>query len=76
MSNSSANNLDQLRPYIVALMQQQGRLDSSHSAVSELCHEWATPYELHHTRYEGATYYDLLVVCRSCNRIEENVGLN
>jgi hypothetical protein len=25
-------------------------------------------YEIHQTKYQGATYYDLRIVCRSCNK--------
>lgn len=67
--------LGHLRPYIVNMMIDEGRLDGSDSAICELCLEWATPYEIHHTKYEGATYKDLQVVCRSCNRKEENCYL-
>lgn len=31
---------------------------------------------LHHTKYEGATIFDLLFVCQSCNLARENVGLD
>lgn len=31
--------------------------------------------ELHHTKYKGATYYDLLIVCHKCNTQPENRGL-
>lgn len=27
---------------------------------------------IHHTKYDGATIYDLLIVCRSCNTLPEN----
>ena len=69
---STLNKLDNLRPVVITMLINEGRLDDSDSAVCELCLEWATPYEIHHTKYDGATYYDLLVVCRSCNRLEEN----
>ena len=72
MNNSTVHHLSQLRPYIIALMRQ----DKRNFRACELC---AKPtkgnYEIHHTKYEGATYKDLLIVCRSCNRIGENVGL-
>lgn len=32
-------------------------------------------FSLHHTRYEGATYYDLRIVCQKCNHAPANVGL-
>jgi len=33
-------------------------------------------YEIHHTKYEGATYYDLRIVCSSCNHKPENCLLS
>lgn len=33
-----------------------------------------TPY-IHHTKYQGATLYDLQFVCRRCNSNPKNVGL-
>lgn len=30
---------------------------------------------VHHTKYEGATIYDLMYICGSCNLARENVGL-
>lgn len=75
MSNSKDYHLGNLKPLIIALMTEEGRLDGSDSAICEQCLEYATPYEIHHTKYKDATYYDLQVVCRSCNRIAANVGL-
>lgn len=73
MSNSSDNALKNMRLYVVALMEEQGR----DFTVCEYCDDDITDgnYELHHTKYSGATYYDLMIVCRSCNRIDANVGL-
>ena len=31
--------------------------------------------DVHHTKYEGATLYDLEFVCRRCNLAPRNVGL-
>jgi hypothetical protein len=31
--------------------------------------------DVHHTKYEGATIYDLEFVCRKCNTSPRNVGL-
>lgn len=30
---------------------------------------------VHHTKYEGATIYDLMYLCQSCNLARENTGL-
>jgi len=73
MSNSTEHKLDQLRPYIVAIMQEQGR-DFTVCGYKD-CDIPEGEYEIHHTKYRGATFYDLIIVCRSCNRIAENVGL-
>lgn len=32
-------------------------------------------FELHHTKYENATIFDLEVVCHKCNMQPENKGL-
>lgn len=73
VNNSKYNQLDNLRPVILAMMKEEGR-------NLEQCEECTQPipvneYEIHHTKYEGATYYDLLIVCRKCNRAPHNVGL-
>ena len=71
-ANSSEYALGNLRPYILALMEQEGR-DFS---ICEQCLEPTNDkWEFHHNRYEGATYYDLEIVCLSCNRLEKNCGL-
>lgn len=76
MSNSSDYKLNNLRPYIVALMTDEGRITDQ--SICEYCLELIpdNKWEIHHTKYQGATYQDLLLICRSCNRIGENVGLS
>ena len=72
MNNSKFNSLDQLRPYVLSLMREEGR----DFGICELCDQKTKGnFEIHHTKYEGATYYDLKIVCRSCNKIPENIGL-
>lgn len=68
------NQIENLRPYILFLMEQEAR----DFTECELCGREiaADEFEIHHTRYEGATYYDLRIVCRSCNRKEENLFLS
>jgi hypothetical protein len=71
MSGKSVENkISNLRPYILFLMEQEGR----DFTQCELCPAPIPEgeYEIHHTRYDGATYYDLRIVCRSCNHKEEN----
>jgi hypothetical protein len=34
------------------------------------------PCDIHHTKYEGATIYDLVYACRSCNTSRVNKGLS
>jgi hypothetical protein len=71
MAGKSADNqISHLRPYILFLTQQQGR----DFTQCELCPTTIPEgkYEIHHMKYEGATYYDLRIVCRSCNHKEEN----
>ena len=73
MNNSKLNQVDNLRPYILAMMRSEGR----NFTVCEYCHKGIPDglYELHHTKYNGATYKDIMIVCRSCNRIGINKGL-
>lgn len=33
-------------------------------------------HDIHHTKYEGATIYDLAFLCRKCNTSPRNVGLS
>jgi hypothetical protein len=69
---SVESQIDHLRPYILALMQRDGR-DFEWCEVGE--HQIDNGFVIHHTRYDGATYYDLGICCRSCNNMAENVGL-
>lgn len=73
MSNSSDNSLHNLRPLVVAMMEEQGR----DFTTCEYCTRPITDekWEIHHTKYKGATYQDLMIVCLSCNRVGINVGL-
>jgi hypothetical protein len=68
------NQIENLRPYILFLMEQEGR----DFEQCELCPNRIQPdeYEIHHSRYDGATYYDLRIVCTSCNRKVENLLLD
>ena len=73
MNNSKLNSLDNLYPYVLSLMQKEGR----NFDICELCkQETRGNFEIHHTKYNGATYYDLRIVCRSCNKKPENIGLS
>lgn len=62
--------LNNLRPIIIALMESQGR----DFKICELCLEpiSGNSFDIHHTKYNGATYYDLLIVCRKCNTATHN----
>jgi hypothetical protein len=67
------NQIAHLRPYILFLMRQESRDFSRCELGGE-----AIPvgeYEIHHTKYDAATYYDLRIVCRSCNKKPENMML-
>lgn len=70
LAKSQDNQIGHLRPYILAMMQAEGRGFEQ----CELCPATipAGQYEIHHVKYDGATYYDLRIVCRSCNRLPEN----
>ena len=65
-STQAQNKLsDVLRDIVIQLMRQEGR----DFTRCELCGEPipAGQWNLHHTKYEGATYQDLRIVCRACN---------
>lgn len=59
--------------YVVAIFDMWGK--DWHKC--ELCRKRITGQrgELHHTKYEGATIYDLLIVCHGCNMKEPNLRL-
>lgn len=71
--NSVENQISHLRPYILHLMTKEGR----DFTQCELCPASIPEgeYEIHHTKYEGATYYDLRIVCSPCNHKPENLLL-
>jgi hypothetical protein len=62
------------RHTIVTLMRQEGR----HFSKCEICGGDIPTgeYQIHHTKYDGATYQDLLIVCRLCNVARENCYLD
>lgn len=41
----------------------------------KLCGKNIKRPEFHHTKYDGATIYDLIVVCHRCNMLPENINL-
>lgn len=59
---------------IIAMMKRDGR----NFAKCELCPAAipAGEFELHHTKYEGTTYFDLRIACSSCNHKPENCLLD
>ena len=70
MPRLKADNLPQLKQLIRFLMiNKLGKSDTS----CDLCGK-ATPNgaDVHHTKYEKATLYDLMFVCRKCNCATEN----
>ena len=42
--------------------------------ICELCGKTGK-MDIHHRKYDGATLYDLVFACRSCNLLPENKGL-
>lgn len=65
------DNLAWARPYVIPIFKSQGRDFSK----CELCKKKIKRFDLHHTKYEGATIHDLLIVCHGCNAKSENRGL-
>lgn len=73
VNNSKYNQLDNLRPVIIAMMKEEGRdFEQCEQCLESIP---VNKFDIHHTKYEGATYYDLQIVCRSCNLTGDNVGL-
>lgn len=70
--NSVPNQLSNLRPIIIAMMKREGR---SLKVCEVGNHPIKGRFELHHTRYESATYKDLRIACSKCNHAPENVLL-
>lgn len=68
-SNATANQIEHLRPYIRAMMLREGR---SFQWCEVGLHEIDGEGDIHHEKYEGATYYDLKIACRKCNCAPEN----
>jgi len=59
-----------MRIIVAAKLKQDGRDFSK----CELCGDPISEgkHQLHHTKYEGATYRDIKIVCASCNQRPEN----
>lgn len=60
-----------IRDYIITLLEHWGR---DFTTCEECGNKMGVPY-LHHTKYDGATIYDILIVCAKCNSKTENKGL-
>lgn len=59
-----------MKALIHAMMKREGR-DFAYCEVGN--HAITNgKFDLHHTKYEGATYYDLQISCRKCNLQAEN----
>jgi hypothetical protein len=74
VSNSHDN---QIPIVMMPLIKECLRRLSKDSMTCEICEEpQSKPCEIHHTKYEGATIYDLQYVCKSCNLAFMNRGLS
>lgn len=71
---SKENQLANMRVIVIAVLKEQGR-DFS---MCELCRTFipSGKYQLHHTKYDGATIKDLKIVCQQCNLLPENQYLD
>lgn len=66
---NSYYSLNHIRKYIVALAIRDGR----DLGTCEMCGSSTNDKPVfHHTKYEGATYYDLKIACTRCNTQKEN----
>ena len=65
MSNSAKYKIE---PVIMVLIKEMMRRDGRDFGWCELgFHRIEGNFDIHHEKYEGATYYDLRISCRSCN---------
>jgi hypothetical protein len=71
---SEAFGITSIKPYVISLMEKEGR--DFH--ICEDCGDFIPDGEfiLHHAKYEGATYKDLKILCRTCNVQPHNRGLS
>ena len=61
-----------MRDIVLAMMIEEGR---DFTVCEYKKHRMKGGFEIHHTKYEGATYFDLMIVCGSCNQLAENLLL-
>ena len=64
---------EEMKIIVRAMMKREGR-------SFQYCEVGKHPIEgkkgdIHHEKYEGATYRDLKIACRKCNNAPENKGL-
>lgn len=59
------------REYVLECFRRLGKVFNR----CEQCDVITTKLEIHHTKYEGATLYDLQLVCHRCNLQSYNKGL-
>lgn len=74
INNSRANQIHPSdMPYVLEAMRRLGK----NRLQCEICLD-PVPGGciVHHTKYEGATVYDLMFVCGSCNQARANKGLS
>ena len=71
--NRQVYALENLRPIVVECLSRLGK----DPFVCDVC-EASQPKkcDIHHTKYDGATIYDLQYVCRSCNLARAGQGLS
>lgn len=74
MSKSKEHELTYyMRKTVISMMRRDGRDFTKCQLCPATIPEGQS--DLHHTKYEGAGYADILIVCKKCNHAPENVGL-
>lgn len=79
METDRANSYEnQFFPAFRALIVTMLKRDGRNFEQCELCPARIPKgkFNIHHTKYDGATYQDLRIVCGKCNHAPENVGLS
>lgn len=69
----NTDNKEEIIRYIWNIFERQGRFKGKcEDCQRDLLRKDA---KIHHTKYEGATINDLMIICQSCNLKPENKGL-
>lgn len=79
MPRQVIDQLGGLEVYIIPILKSRGRkfnkCEECGKKLPKKLSNGKRGFELHHTKYEGATINDLMIVCHGCNALTKNRGL-